>query len=409
VSAHSFFAPSAAHRWVNCPGSMAMPQNQVASPPSTFSDDGTASHEWAARCLREYLDADQLLGEKITLPTGEYVMDDARAGHIQSYLDDVRRRAMGGILLVEQRVDIPEFGEDQGGTADVIIIQPEQELMIVEDLKYGMGETVYAKENKQGLSYTLGALKVARMFADISKAMIVIHQPRLDHVDEWEFELDTLFQFALDAKIAIEDAGAAMILAPSSAELEKYQHPDAKTCRWCRAKATCSKLAKVVAEEVRMDFETVAAQPPVAPADNDQLSRAMVAVPLVELWCKAVRHETDKRVREGQTIVGSDGLAYKIVEGSKGNSAWRDAKEAEAALLGQLPPDKAYQPQEIISPTKAKDLLGKKKTKQMWTDVFVPLIARADGKPQLALGSDERPPYQGSAKSDDFEIDAILE
>ena len=325
----------------------------------------------------------------------------------QVYLDYVRARAMGGILLVEQRVDLSKWlGPGQGGTADTIIILPEQRRMIIVDLKYGQGEQVYAEKNAQMLCYALGALELAQVFCEeIEVIEMVICQPRLYHIDTWECHLSELEHFSLRAMQAVADCGAAMIqsLDNEYAALLPYLDPADKTCRWCQAKAVCPALARKVAEEVGREFIVVEADAPTVPQDSELLSRAMNAVPLIEQWAQAVRHEVNRRVREGIEVIGSDGKPYKIVEGRKGKRAWIDEAAAEAELQLVLTPDKIYKPAPIITAPAAKKLLGKKATLAMWREKFEPLIKQTEGKPQIVLGSDPRPPYAGASTGDDFD------
>jgi hypothetical protein len=243
----------------------------------------------------------------------------------------------------------------------------------------------------------------AKLLCDIERVLIVISQPRLDHLDEYEFPVEDLIGFAYIAQKAIEDAGHAMVLGENSPDLNLYLHPQTHTCRWCRVKATCPKLGKVVMEEIRAEFDTIAAEPPPLPVNNEQLGKAAVAMPMVKLWCKAVESELWRAVSAKETVIGSDGEPYKIVEGNEGKRVWSDKAAAEAALLGQLPPEKAYKPQEIITAPAAEKILKKKATAALWTDLFVPLIERGKGKPQLVLGSDPRPPYSGAAGADEFD------
>ena len=400
---HAFFAPSAAHRWINCPGSMAFEANQKDGGSSDYADDGTASHTWGAMCLTSGQDAEYFIGTSQVINGKTYTMDEERASYVQMYVDDVRRRAMNGHLLVERYVPIPDFGEDQGGTPDARIIVPSEKLYIVEDLKYGTGERVYAENNAQGLSYVLGGLPDAELFGEIERFMFVVHQPRLGHVDEWEFTRKELNEFRERAVRAIGEAGHAMVLAENDPDLMLYLNPGAHTCRWCRAKAACPKLAAYVAEEVRADFETIHADGPVMPAGNAQLAKAANALPLVELWCKGVRAELWSAVSAGQEVIGPDGKPFKIVAGNAGKRVWSDEAAAEAALLGQLSEDKVYAPRKIITAPAADKLLNKKKTKKLWEDVFEPMITRQKSKPQLVPGSDPRPPYSGAADAADFE------
>src|SRR6202795_5157042 len=408
MSTHSLFSPSAAHRWIACPGSMAFPENQEQGGSSTFADDGTASHEWAALCLTNGQDPsfcgedpapECFLGEAKEINGESYVMDETRASFCQIYLDDVRRRAIGGSLFVEYKVDLFNYlGKGQGGTADAVIDQPGTKTLTIEDLKYGTGEKVYAENNPQLLLYALGMLAdVELMGHSVEEVTLVICQPRLGHIDEWTLSVADLLMFALTARSAVRHALEGYTIAKGTG-----LNPGVKQCRWCRAKAKCPALTKYVTDSVRCDFETIEALPPTAPRDTAKLSAAYIAVPLIEDWCRAVRSELGKLGTDGEKVIGPDGKPYKLVEGKGGSRAWTDAQAAEALLVGQLGP-KADPPQKATTRPEAAKLLDTKKTKALWQDVFEPLIKKAPGKPVLALGSDERPPYSGAADANDFE------
>jgi len=404
MSNHSFFSPSSSARWIPCPGSMAFPENQTEGGSSIFADDGTASHEWSALSLTSGKDAELFLGSFKTINTKLYEMDETRASFCQVYIDDVRRRAIGGSLYVEYGIKIPELGDDQGGMADALIYKDGH--LTVEDLKYGTGEKVFAKDNSQLMLYLLGALQDMQLLGNpVDKLTGVICQPRLGHIDECTWTMDELLDFGRKAALAVEHAGKA-IIEPNPAFLS----PGEKQCRWCRAKAVCPALSKFVADEVRCEFETIEAgatptPTPTPPVDTIRLAKAKLAVPLIRDWCNAVDMEVSRLVTAGEKVIGPDGLPYKFVQGDEGKRAWSDETTAEAALLGQLPPEKVYAPRKIITAPQAGKLLDKKKTAQLWEDIFKPLIKRAEGKPILSLGSDTRTPFTGSASASEFEED----
>ncbi len=403
MSAHSFFSPSSAHRWINCPGSMAF--NQQDSGSNTHADSGTASHELSARALITDMDCAMWIGESITVNNKEYAIDEERASFCQVYVDDVRRRAIGGHLFVEQKIDISDYlGEGQGGTGDACIYLPSAKRAIIEDLKYGTGEKVFAKDNPQLMLYALGLLKDFAMFGEIETVLLVICQPRLGHIDEHEISVADLKEFGVKADYAVMHARHAMKLPPDSKERDLYITPGEKQCRWCRHKPHCAKLAKVVSEEVMADFDNIAEEPPAVAVSNlDRLARMFAAVPLVEQWCRAVKEETFRLVAQGTQVMGPDGKPLKFVEGAEGKRAWdKDKlKDVEALLVGQLGP-KAYAEPTLITAPAAGKLLDKKKTAATW-EVFKPFIKRAAGRPVLTIGSDPRPPFSGAATSDDFD------
>lgn len=419
---------------------MTFPENLADGDSSTYADEGTAAHELAAECLKRGVDATAHIGRVFTINKRDYEVTEEFANYVQVYLDDVRNRAAGGHLLVEQRVDLSDWlGPDQGGTSDAVIAMPIAYNVTIEDLKFGRGERVYAwvrateksrftvsiidpfspaDEEPQYIEveplfqlmlYGLGSLPLVDLLMDrIDTITLVIAQPRVDSISELTITAADMQRFAAFVKGAIDDCNQAMILEPNSPDHMFYLNPGEKQCRWCRAKTRCAKLAQHIQDEVQMDFEAVAndGQPhrPLVPtADLDALGRAKLAIPLIQVWCQAVNAEVDRLVGEGEKVIGPDGKPYKFVKGKDGNRAWINEKDAEGALVGVLPADKAYAPKKIITPSAAAKLLDKKATKETWKDMFEPLIRRPPGKPVLAMGSDSRAPYTKSAGAEEFE------
>ena len=397
---HKLFSPSKSHMWLACPGSMAFPENQDPDGGSSaYADDGSATHYFASEFLqgREHTE--------VTINGKVYVCDDERGDRVQGYVDDVRRRAAGGHLFVERFVDLSHtLGEDQGGTADAVIALPSRRMAIIEDLKDGSGEKVYAsyqgEPNPQLALYALGALPELELFGEIDNVQLVIYQPKLNHIDEFEISVEALRAFGAKAALAVSLAQSAMVSGERSLTAAGYLHAGTKQCRWCRAKHRCPELARSVADEVRLEFDD---NIPVVPlADFQELAKHYASIPLIEIWIKAIKAELETQVANGVQVIGPDGKPYKFVEGKAGDRKWSDEKAAEAALVGVLGPKAYTEPKVLTAPAAAK-LLDKAKTKAQWTDVFAPLIKRSSGRPTLALGSDPRPPVAAAASSNDFE------
>ncbi len=412
MSHSKLFPPSASSRWIACPGSVAFPENQGDGTSSTFADDGTATHHWASEDL---LGRPGKIGDVLTINGKEYILDEERAERIAGYVDDVRRRSIGGYLYVERHVQLDILGAGEGGTSDACIVIPQRKLGIIEDLKDGSGEKVYAsylvqpatdttpevrEPNPQLALYALGMLPEFELFGEIDEVLLVIYQPKLGHVDEFKISVVDLRFFGSKASNAVELARAALVAGPDSTTTLGYLNPGTRQCRWCRAKARCPELARFVADEVRADFDTIAAESPKMPT-SEQLAKAYNAVPLIEMWCKSVKTEAWNAVTAGKEVIGVDGKPLKFVEGKQGDRKWVDVLAAESTLVGQLGP-KAYSEPALLTAPAAGKLLDKAKSKQIWKDVFEPMIERAPGKPTLALGSDPRPPVSGAASAEDF-------
>jgi hypothetical protein len=428
VSEHSVFAFSSSPRWIPCPGSMAYPENTAEGVDAgEYAAEGTAAHALAAACLKFKLPAANSIGLTIEAGKRKFEVTEEFADHVQTYVDDVRARAIGGFLMIEQRVTldgVEGFDETNYGTSDAIMALPGYG--VVEDLKFGMGEKVYAWENGrrdlesfsmigpdgydvipnyQLMMYALACLADIKLLIDNpSHILIVINQPRVCHVSELRVPITVLERFAVFAADALSKAMLARGLGVKAVEakMEEYLHPGEKQCRWCRAAARCPALRAKLQRDVGADFDTIETKPPQVPVDPKRLAKDMLAIPLLTDWCRAVMLKANELVAAGTTIIGPDGKPYKFVEGKLGDRKWGDEKAAEAALTGVLG-NKAYQPQKILTASGAAKVLDKKKTAETWKDVFVPLIKRSAGKPMLVVGSDPRAPFEVAAASDEFE------
>ena len=421
---HKLFSPSKSQQWIACPGSMAFPENQeTEGTSSSYADDGSATHHWGAKACRG---EEIQVGDEIEINGTTYTLDEERFARVAAYADDVQRRSIGGYLHVERFVDLSHvLGEGQGGTPDISIVIPEKELGIIEDLKDGSGERVYAsylvepatdttpeirEPNPQLALYALAWLPLWDLFCEIKEITLVIFQPKLNVIDEFTLSREDLLKFGQKAATAVELAGIAMVSGPLSLTTAGYLNAGTKQCRWCRAAARCPELAAVTERETRMDFADETSQPAELSIEaSADLGKLYAKVPLVELWCKAVKAELAKRVTEGEAILGPDGKPYKFVEGDEGKRAWdkEQMAAAEAATVGQLGPDAYSKPALLTAPAVEKALIkkfkGKKKIEALWNDVFAPLIKRPRSQPILTFGSDPRPAFTGAGEADDFE------
>ncbi len=443
MTAHAKYSPSKMQRTIACPGSVAL-ESRIEDRRSSYADEGTVAHALGAECLEKGVNAAEVIGASADVdkdgsvmwyggapgePVGKFQIDDEFAAYVQVYVDSVRRRAMGGHLFVEQRVEFSKaIGvKDQFGTSDAIIVKGNR--LTVMDLKFGMGVKVYAKRtipnpqlprelitvpDEQLMTYAVAVLETFDAVIDaesITEIELVICQPRLDHEDDHVFSIEDLRAHASKMRNAVLEAVVAQKALDSDGTMPMhFLNAGDKQCKFCKAFGRCPAPAAKVAEEVGYEIammqseeKLLIAGEPVLP--SPQLIGARYGVlPFIESWCKALRAEAERMVFSGVPVVGPDGEFMKIVEGKKGNRVWKDAKTAEGVLAGMVPHDKLYKPREIVTPAKIEPFFGgKKKTPDpRWADVQA-LYHQKPGSPSVALGSDPRPAWSGEMSDCEFE------
>lgn len=382
MAQHSVLSPSGAHRWMRCPGSIAA-ESGLPDTSSKYAAEGTAAHELASKCLELDANAEAVIGDTISVDGFDFIVTAEMAHHVNDYCKLVREYAEGGQLLVERRVDFSEaIGvPNSTGTSDAIIIHPDRITVI--DLKYGLGVKVDATENEQLQLYALGALHDYGMMGDFGEIVMVVHQPRLNHVSEWSVPAAKLEEFRENARLAAIEA---------LDNRNPRREPGEKQCRFCKAKATCPALQAEISGTVGgvaspSDFADLAV------AEEDELSRAMARVELVEQWCKAIRAEVERRLLAGEAVAG-----FKLVEGRRGNRAWTDEAAVEKLFKSFRFKKEEMYDFKLISPTKAEKLL--KANPGRWEKINA-LTSRGDGKPSVAPVTDRRPALAVSNSDED--------
>lgn len=364
---------------MRCPGSVALCATIPDDRSSEFAAEGTAAHEVRAQCLEFGFEAIDFLGQKLRADGFEFEVDEDMADYLQGGIDWLREQP--GTMVIEHKVDLGRWLPGQFGTLDCGIYS--DDLIIIDDLKFGRGVAVSPVENEQLMTYALGFWdNVARHHTAATDFLISIDQPRRGNGGGfWRTDLQTLLQFG----DRLRDAGL------KTHHEEAEFNPGHKQCFWCAAKSICKAHADFNLDLVGLEFEDVDQAVELGiplclpdPAFMTPERRtvivqhsAMITDWLSKLYTRVLN----------DAIAGRPTPDLKAVEGRAGRRAWRDEKLAEARLK-RLLADQAYT-RKLLSPAQAE-----KAAKEHWKDHLAPLVTRPAGSPVLVPLGDARPPVK---------------
>lgn len=384
---HALLSPSAAGRWLLCPASVALTA-YMPEETSPYALRGTAAHAAAESVItgRPYYKA----------PAGaEDVPFDELKSDVWPYVEFVRKETRGNFRLIEQRLEASWLSPECFGTADAVILHP-NEIHVI-DLKTGRGVPVKAKDNPQLAIYARSVMETfAGMFEDLSVIKMTIVQPPLNHIETWQITPEELIKITDDMKPAAAECLKELAeMSKKDARLECLKfNPGTAQCRFCRARHTCAALANHCLTAAGLPALTVC-DPKI---DNVQLAKIMQKLPAIELWIAAIKERAGIELSEGRVVPG-----YKLVQGRAGNRTWRDPAAA-ASLLEScgLSKDQIYA-KKLVSPAQADKLIKKSgKLTDEQAAAYSDMIIKPAGAPVIAEESDPRPAYRGGLTADDY-------
>lgn len=383
---HALLSPSAAERWLKCPASVALTAG-MPEETSPYTLHGTAAHAAAESVLtgRPY---------QATEGAESLSLDDLKT-EVEPYIDFVRKETRGDFRLIEQRLEASWLSAECFGTADAVILHPDE--IHVVDLKTGRGVPVKAKDNPQLAIYARSVMETfAGMFEDLSVIKMTIVQPPLNHIETWQITPEELIKMTDEMKDAAAECVkelADMSAAEPHPERLKF-NPGVSQCRFCRARHECRTLASYCLTAAGLPALDVCGPK----IDNVQLAKIMQKIPAIELWIDAIKERAGLELSEGRVVPG-----YKLVQGRAGNRAWRDPAAA-ASLLEScgLSKDQIYA-KKLVSPAQADKLIKKSgKMTDEQAAAYSDMIIKPAGAPVIAEDSDPRPAYRGGLTADDY-------
>lgn len=400
---HSTFSASGAERWANCPGSLALSQG-ILRTSSWAADEGTAGHQLGERCLADGTEPYDFIGEIIPIAGNggdvitneiEVTLDLAEA--VSKYVEYVR--GISGTRWLETRIyyaDLLGVPEDEGfGTGDCCILNGT--ILHVIDAKFGRGY-VNPVKNKQMILYAAGVVDAMEAVGErITEIHLHIMQPRVSDKPvpyvmsraDLQHEVNLLREAA---QVAME-ATISFTTIDDAAWVKRYLVPGEYQCQWCPAAVFCPALREVVSEFTAASDEEFGIVNLLEQLPAKELGKYQTQVGLVQLWVKAVEHETLRRLTRGDKVPG-----FKLVKGREGNRRWADPAAAAEVFAGI---EEAFEPKQLKTPPQVEKALKKDKERKA---LIEQLVVRNPARPTMTTEDDPRETWQEAAGADEFGV-----
>ena len=382
--AHATLAPSAAHRWMICPGSIVLEQG-FPNTTSVYAAEGTAAHELASWCLANdeqpedhlglWIDTRSTNGNPfIDLSLDEddlereenryFEITDDMVAAVTVYTDHVAalcKQSDDYELAVEQRLDGTYLHPEIFGTGDMTGYSEKLRHLDVVDYKHGKGKNVAVEDNPQLFLY--GALTAAR-FHNRPLETITLHivQPRAGgkSIKSRKYDLFDIFEFEDEVKTAataVDDAKAEIGSPNETAWAELYLTAG-DHCGFCKALASCPAARANALTKAQAEFDDMTGEmtlPDFMKFTPAQMAETLGHADQLLAWIKAVQlfaHE--------QACAGNTPTDYKLVA-KRANRKWRSEVDAKIALSeAGVKTDDMFEPPKMKGPAKVEKVMKKK-------------------------------------------------
>lgn len=438
MAQHAKLSPSAAHRWMNCPGSVA----KIGDEPSTAGMPammGTAAHKVIEAMLdRGQTDARDYHGylvqvvkdgpdEAILFEPGDpaalaqkpgwfaFPVNDEMVNGVQTMIDEVERvkaEMVEPVLYTERYLDGTWLDDRLGGTADVTLIEEIPEWIHLFDYKNGR-VVVEVEDNEQMKNYA-----VFLLHEHPGAVGVVVHlvQPNAQHEDGIvrivKFTADELKLFEIQMKEAADATSRPNALLRAG-----------DWCIYCPAKPYCEAFEGLAKEQAYADFaedppDDVLPVPTLVEPEGDAdfpehyvspeeyraaLARKARWVPLFDRWAKDIHARIQVELLSGNEVGD-----WKLVRG-KSNRIFPDEKLAQRVLNDKwgIPDEFMFEAPKFKSPAQM-EKIGRAVGKQpkVMKEIVASLAVKPEGKIVIARGSDPRDPIDRTKlAAEDFAAD----
>lgn len=364
---HALLSASSAHKWLNCTPSARL-EAQFPDSTSEYAAEGSLAHEIGELKLRKHFIepmGPRTFNNKLKKLQENPLYQAEMIGHTDTYLDYISGIVHGysapPYVAVEKRLNYSVYAPEGFGTGDCIVIGGNT-LRII-DLKYGKGVPVSAEWNPQMMLYALGALSEYSILYILEKIIMVIVQPRLDSISEFELTVEELLAWGESIKPAAQQAFAG-----------EGEYVPGEHCRFCRAKSLC---------RARAEFNTSLEEfhkmkPPLI--SNEEVGQIIARAQDLAKWVADLEEYALAECLKGVEIPG-----WKAVEGrsirqfTNQDEAFKvlNANGIEEVMLFERKP---------ITLASVEKLIGKPKFKELLNAY----VNTPPGKPTLVPASDKR-------------------
>lgn len=406
---HADCGASGAEKWLACAGCPAMCRKVPPRPESEESKEGTRAHELAQKIADPVFSQYNKTGK---LPM-KMVDFEAFDNYPREMWDYIRYGYVDALMLnateykpkkvfIEKKVWLSKELE-MFGTGDAYFFFKHQGKIILSiwDLKYGKGKVVEAN-SPQLPYYAAAALEEHKdQVKKVDEVWLNLFQPRAEHPSgeihrqhflSWDELREWRDKFLAQGKLCMSLIGKSTKVIAK--HLTAGDH-----CDWCDAMPICPAYKEYVEKKVGAEFADMPALIPeilnpdvnVYDIDTEKLSKFLMAVPLVEAFCR-----NSKRLAITLMLAGTDVPGWKSVEGRK-QRRFRKNQEGDVARgLVALGIDDPWKKSlrgigEIVTELKSKKTV----TKKVADGMIGHLVEMTEPKLTLALIDDPRPAITG--------------
>jgi hypothetical protein len=371
LPAHSLLGASAAHRWLNCPGSFALSQKAPPSRSSIYAATGTLAHDFIEKIIgnnvktphKMKMDPGVWVGTGYSVEGHEITIDEDFIEGVNLMLSYVATVSSAyDMMHCEMTVHLDMFFKTPPpvamfGRTDVVLLSPH--MLEIVDYKNGSGVIVDPHRNPQMLYYAAGVVAaVSRMKPrpDIHSIKLTVVQPHARSIAKVR---STTLDY-IDLMLWVDE-----VLIPG---VDACAAPDAPLvpgswCRFCPVSFACPALIHEANRMAKIEFDDEKLSD-----DPNELSRQLDVAALASVWIEAIRAHALEKLQRQERIPNWGLVPTRPVR------RWKDETVVEHVVseLGLSPGDTHRS--ELKSPAQLEKVVQKRVSRSAWDTRIAPLI-----------------------------------